>query len=250
MSHKAKVSVIIPVYNAERFLEETLESLSNQTFKDFEALLVIDKKSKDRSLAIATQWALSDPRFKVFENTEAGGVSANRNQGLNKAQGDYIAFLDSDDLWLPEKLEKQIRFMEENHHHFSCHGFKKITEHGEELGIVVLPPTKISYSELLKDNRIGCLSVMLTKSLAAELRFKDLLHEDMALWLEALRKEKFAYGLPEVLAQYRVVKGSRSNNKVLAAQGRWNILRNIEQLPLWSSIYYFIHYAISALKKY
>lgn len=246
------ISVIIPVYNAERFVEATLRSLCHQTHRDFEALLVIDNKSTDESEKICRNFAQEDPRFRVLKvpMDHGGGVSVNRNVGLSAAHGEYVCFLDSDDLWLPQKLEKQLNFMLAKKSDFSCTAYTKIAEDGRELKKEVHPLVNASYDDVLKDNRIGCLTVMMKSDLAKHLRFHNVMHEDMVFWLEALKKTPVCHGLDMFLAQYRVVKGSRSNNKWIALKGRWNLLTRVEKLPLHKSVFYFAHYAGSAVLKY
>jgi teichuronic acid biosynthesis glycosyltransferase TuaG len=244
------VSIITPIYNAEKFLEKTLESVFHQTYSNFELLLILDKNSSDRSKEISENWAQKNARIKVFQNLPHGGVAFNRNFALSQAKGDYICFLDSDDLWEPNKLAQQVSFMQSAECDFSCTGFRKISAAGIDLKIEVIPPSIITSSSLLKNNRIGCLTVMLKKSLAQHVQFQDVMHEDMVYWLEALKMAKVAYGMPQVLACYRVVTGSRSSNKITSALGRWNILRNIEKMSLPSALYYFTHYAFTSFKKY
>lgn len=246
------ISIITPVYNAERFIETTLRSISHQTYRNFEALLVIDEKSSDLSEKICRDFAKEDPRFRVLKTSarQGGGVSANRNLGLSAALGQYVCFLDSDDLWLPQKLEKQLQFMKTNKSEFSCTAFTKIAEDGRELNKEIHPLPKTAYADVLKDNRIGCLTVMMTSDLARHIRFHNVMHEDMVFWLEALKRTPLCHGLDLFLAQYRVVKGSRSNNKWVALKGRWNLLTRVEKLPLHRCVFYFAHYAGSAFLKY
>lgn len=244
------ISIITPVYNAEKFLEQTLQSIHSQTYKNFEALLILDKNSTDESSAIIDRWAAKDARFRVLRNLPQGGVSFNRNHGISLATGDFICFLDSDDLWESQKLTLQLKFMIENNLNFSCAGFNKISEDGLPLPIIITPPAKFDYTQLLKNNQIGCLTVMLSKKLAQTVQFQDVMHEDMVYWIQLLHKTQFAFGIPQVLASYRVVHGSRSSNKFIAAKARWHILRHIEKLTFFKSSFFFMHYAFSAIFKY
>lgn len=249
MDHQPLVSVVCPVYNAEEYLGQTIRSVLEQTYSRWELLLVIDQKSSDRSLELARTYQKMDDRIHVLENTSNLGVANNRNNGIRKASGDFVAFLDADDLWLPQKLERQVRFMLKNNYEFSCHSYEQIDPKGNPTAIIRHCPTQISYSDLLKFNRIGCLTVMIKAPLIKQFLFLDKLpHEDFLLWLEILKKIPAAHGLDESLALYRVLPNSRSSDKKRAARDRWFLYRNILKLNLISSIYYFAHYAFHSLK--
>lgn len=238
-----RVSIVTPVYNAESYLEATIESVQAQTLTDWEHLLVIDFKSKDQSERIARKWAQKDPRIRVLSGEKNQGVAQNRNRGIDEAQGDYVAFLDADDLWLPEKLQKQVAFMDTAGVNFSFHSYAPINEKGTLSGPVrQIRSSKVSYRDLLKDNQIGCLSVLLRRSTLGSHRFYAGGHEDFVLWLELLKAGEVARGLDECLAQYRIVPGSRSNNKLKAAHWRWRILRDVEKLGLLASLGFFSWY--------
>jgi teichuronic acid biosynthesis glycosyltransferase TuaG len=244
------VSIVTPVYNAERFLEATIRSVLAQNYQNWELLLVIDFKSKDHSLEIARRFAQQDNRIRVIFDEQNQGVAANRNHGIDEARGAYVAFLDADDLWLPEKLKAQVEFMEQRSVDFSFHSYQTMSEQGEVWGAVrAIRSAVVSYEELLKDNQIGCLTVMLRRSFLGNHRFYAGSHEDLVLWLELLRTGGTAQGIIECLAQYRIVQGSRSNNKILAAAWRWRILREVEKLSWPWALWYFGWYFYFAVVK-
>lgn len=246
ISNPSLVSIICPVYNAELYLEETIQSVISQSYSHWELLVIMDANSIDQSLVLAKKWSQKDPRIKVLESATNLGVAHNRNYGIQEAKGDFIAFLDADDLWLPQKLEKQVLFMETRSIDFSCHSYQQINIHGERLSLIRRVPPRIDYFDLLKSNRIGCLTVMVRSSLLKKFSFKPQLpHEDFLLWLELLQQTP-SYGIDEVLGLYRVMPQSRSSNKKQAALNRWLIYRKILKLNLIKSIYYFIHYASMA----
>lgn len=242
------VSVIMPAYQAQATIAESLESLLSQTYVNWELLVIVDRNSHDDTFAIAKSYAAKDQRIVVIDNLPHGGCAYNRNEGIERAQGEYIAFLDSDDLWLPEKLEKQIACMNRTGTLLSYTGYTQINWKGERLSQVVTPPDQLTYDDLLSDNQLGCLTAIVRTKALSELKFVDHLHEDLILWLQLLRTST-AHGLSEPLAIYRQAPGSRSGNKIKAAQARWRILRHYEKLPLSRAIPCFIKYAVSALKK-
>jgi teichuronic acid biosynthesis glycosyltransferase TuaG len=243
------VSVITPVYNASRFIAETIQSVQAQTYQNWEMILV-DDQSKDNSREIIQEFVNKDPRIRLIVLEKNSGAAVARNTAINNARGKYIAFLDSDDLWLPTKLQKQVQFMEENEIEFSFTNYKIIKENGEHTNQVVEVPKKITYDELLKNTIIGCLTVMLNIEKLGKVQMENIrTRQDFVLWLSILKKGYTAYGLQEVLALYRKVEGSISSNKFKAAKQNWKVYREIEQLPLLKAVWCFAWYAFNAIKK-
>ena len=242
------VSIVMPAYNAERTLADSVESVVAQTDPGWELLLVVDIKSTDGTRMIAEACAAKDSRIRLITGLPQGGCVFNRNQAIARAQGTYLAFLDSDDLWLPEKLARQTAFMERTGCDLSYTGYAQMAWDGRRLPHVVTPPARLTHSDLLNDNLLGCLTAMLRRSRFPDIQFVDHLHEDLILWLRLLR-ETDAQGLPEPLAVYRQAPNSRSGNKLHAAQARWRILRRFEKLPLHRAIPCFVRYAAAALRK-
>ncbi len=244
------ISVITPAYNAERFIADTVKSVQNQTHLNWEHLVVIDCNSKDRTEQIVSEISKSDPRVKCIKSPKALGAANNRNVGLSSAKGDLIAFIDADDLWTPEKLSKQIQLMSKPNVHFCYTAFTRISEDSQSLGSILSVPEKMDYKFLLKQTRIGCLTVMIRMSAFKDVEFQNKGWEDLSLWLKLLKQVPFAYGINESLAFYRVVKGSRSNNKIFSAGLTWETLRDVEKMNLFKASYYFSLYALSGLKKH
>lgn len=237
------VSVIMPSYNSEKFIAQSLESALAQTYADLE-LLVIDDGSTDGTLGIAQGYAKQDSRVKVLKMPSNGGAAESRNLGIQHAQGRYIAFLDSDDLWLPHKLERQIGWMDEAKRPFTYTAYDKIDEEGQPLGHIGVPP-QTTYSELLKTCVIGCLTAVYdTQTFGKVLMPSIRKRQDFALWLKLLKQTPKAYGLNETLAVYRVRGDSISANKKSAAHYVWKLYREVEHLPLPQSAWYFSHYAV------
>lgn len=244
------VTIITPAYNAARFIESTIRSVQDQSYTNWEHLVVIDCNSCDNTDAIVENIAKQDPRVVCVKSPKALGAARNRNVGLEQAKGDLIAFIDADDLWHPEKLARQVPLMLQKGVNFSYTGFTRISEDGTTYGSYLSVPEKLDYSFLLKDNRIGCLTAMIRKSAFQDVHFQDLGWEDLSLWLKLLKQTPYAYGINESLAFYRIVKGSRSNNKFFSAKLKWNTFRQVEKMNLLTSIYYFVFYAFSGLRKH
>lgn len=242
------VTVITPVYNAEEFLRETIESVLNQTYKDFEYLL-IDDCSTDSSASIIKKYREHDSRIKYMKLEENSGAAVARNKGLENAEGRYIAFVDSDDKWYPKKLEKQLTFMQINKRAFTYTKYERISEAGEFLGAPEFPE-KLNYSGLLKNTAIACSTVVIDKSVIGDFRMPLVRKgQDTATWLNILKKHDYAYLVDEVLNQYRSREGSLSSDKFGALKRTWNTYRNLEQLPLYKALYYFMFYAWNAIKR-
>ena len=245
---KEKVSIIVPMYNAEKFIGKTIESVLSQTYENWE-MLIMNDVSTDNSLAVVSEFVKKDKRIKIVNTEKNVGVVKGRNFLIELASGKYIAFLDSDDYWHSEKLEKQIKFMKGKNASISCTEYTRVRENGEKINEVIIKP-EISYTDMLKNNYLGCLTVMYDVEKIGKRYFKELeKNEDYVLWLEIVKDVKTIYGLKENLAYYRVLDNSRSSNKVKTAKVRWEIYRKIEKLPLLKSIYYFMHYAVRAVLK-
>ena len=245
---KEKVSIIVPMYNAEKFIGKAIESVLSQTYENWE-MLIMNDVSTDNSLAVVNEFAKKDDRIKVVNTEKNVGVVKGRNQLIDLACGKYIAFLDADDYWHSEKLQKQVQFMKEKNASISCTEYTRVTENGEKINEVVIK-TEISYTDMLKNNYLGCLTVMYDVEKIGKRYFKEMeKNEDYVLWLEIVKDVKTIFGLKENLAYYRVLDNSRSSNKVKTAKVRWEIYRKVEKLSLLKSIYYFLHYAVRAVLK-
>ena len=245
---KEKVSIIVPMYNAEKFIGKTIESVLSQTYENWE-MLIMNDVSTDNSLAVVNKFAKKDARIKVVNTEKNMGVVKGRNHLIDLANGKYIAFLDADDYWHSQKLEKQIQFMKEKNAGISCTEYTRVKENGEKINEVVIK-SEISYTDMLKNNYLGCLTVMYDVEKVGKRYFKELeKNEDYVLWLEIVKDVKTIFGLKENLAYYRVLDNSRSSNKAKTAKVRWEIYRQVERLPFLKSVYYFLHYAVRAVLK-
>lgn len=240
------VSVVTPSHNCSAFISETIQSVLNQSFLGWE-LIVVDDCSTDKSVELIQFFVNLDSRIKLIQLTNNSGAAVARNTAISAAKGRYIAFLDSDDLWLPDKLEKQLVFMQKSNYPFSYTAYDKIDQYGKRFGHVGVPDM-VSYTDLLMIPSIGCLTAMYDTEYFGKV-FMPMIRkrQDLGLWLCLLKKTDYAYGLNENLALYRVRKDSISANKVDAARFTWRLYRKVEGLNLIKSGYYFTFYAISGL---
>lgn len=240
------VSIITPLHNAEAFVAETISSVLAQSYQDWE-LIIIDDVSGDQSVDIVERFLEQDARIKLIRLTENSGAAVARNTGIEAAKGRYIAFLDSDDLWLPEKLSTQLAFMKTHDHAFSFSAYERIDEHGKSLGEVGVP-AKITYRQMLKTSVIGCLTAMYDTHFFGKI-YMPLIRkrQDYGLWLKLLKQVDFAYGIQQPLARYRIRRNSISSNKLNTATYNWRLYREVEKLSLFASCYYFSQYAIRGI---
>jgi len=247
---KALVSIIMPNYNSVQFIEETIISVFAQTYKNWE-LVLVDDCSTDSSVKIIESLMAEDKRIKLIKLRENSGPAIARNHAIQEAQGRYLAFLDSDDLWHPKKLSKQIAFMKEQDIALSYTGYCCIEEDSGQSIDEIYAPQKVDYNELLKQNIIGCLTAIYdTKKLGKVYMPNIDKRQDFGLWLNILKKIPYAYGINEPLAYYRVRSASVSSNKILASKYNWKLYREVEKLPLHKAIYYFGWYTYKSILKY
>ena len=243
------VSIITPVYNAERFLSDTIKSVQNQTYKNWEILL-IDDCSKDNSAQIIKEFQKYDNRIKYIKLKKNSGASVSRNEGIRNAKGRFIAFVDSDDIWKPEKLEIQIKYMLKENLGFTFTSYRYMKENGELTNKIAKAPSKINYNGLLKNTIIGCSTVVIDREIVDYFEMPLVRRgQDTATWLQILRKEKYAYGIEQDLVNYRLVGESLSSNKIIALKRTWNTYRNVEKLGLLKSSYVFCFYVFNSIKK-
>jgi teichuronic acid biosynthesis glycosyltransferase TuaG len=243
------VSVIIPVYNGEKYLAQAVLSAIDQTGVPKE-ILIVDDCSSDRSRQIADELAKEHGDITVFHNSENMGVAYSRNRATQKAQGEYLALLDSDDRWLPCKLERQLALMIGNNLDLCYTGYCFIDQSGARTGDVYPVPEEITLSGLLNENVIGCSTVMMRASVAKQTPMRgDYAHEDYVLWLELLRKGCRFGGLQEATVEYRLTPQSRSAGKLRAAANRWRIYRSFMGMSAMASSYRMANYAFNAWRK-
>jgi len=243
------VSIITPAHNSERFLPETIRSVLAQTFANWE-MIIVDDASTDSTPQIARRFVQEDRRVRVVRLESPAGAGGARNAGMDAARGRFLAFLDSDDLWLPQKLAMQVEVMLATGVPFTYAGYRMIDENGAIVGRPIRAPQSMSYRRLLKNTAIGCLTVMLDREVCGETRMPALRrHEDLVMWYALLKRGVVARGIAQDLARYRIVRGSRSRNKLATAAHMWKVYRDVEKLSLADALWCFAHYSWHAYWK-
>lgn len=251
MFKKNLVSIITPNYNCGRFIAETIESILVQTYTNWE-LFIIDDCSKDDSVIIAKSYAIKDDRIKVICNEKNSGAAVSRNRALELAQGEFIAFLDSDDLWMPDKLEKQIAFMRKNNCDFSFTEYEHIDEENNSLHIYANVIKNLSYRKMMLHCWPGCLTVMYNQNITGKIYADDIKkNNDHALFLRVLKKCNNAMGIKEVLAKYRIRKGSISSKKSSIIKYYIKVIHDFEKKSFaFACFCVFTHVLIKSTIKY
>ncbi|WP_405224908.1 glycosyltransferase family 2 protein [Dokdonia sp. Asnod1-B02] len=251
MKNEFKVSIITPVYNAERFLRETSSFVVNQTYQNWEWLLV-DDCSQDNSRNILKELASKDKRIKPVFLDINGGSGPARNIAIDQASGKYIAFLDSDDFWSLNKLERHVAFMQEHDASFSHTSYGFTNEEGNRIRDTYHVSRKpVTFKDLLKRTEISCLTAMYDQEKIGKYFMPDVRRkQDYALWLSILKDGYCSIPLDEELALYRQVKGSATNNKFKLIFKHYSFLRKYAQLSRLEAIKYSIHWGLNGLKKY
>lgn len=248
--HLPTVSVIMPAYNAERFIEEAIRSVMAQTVTDWE-LLVLDDGSTDSTADIVTQLVAEDARIRYLPNEHNMGVARTRNRGFDLCNGKYVALIDSDDVWLPEKLEKQLALAEDTAADIIYCSYGIIDESCEQVCEDFLVPPAVDFDQFLTKSVISCSTALLSRKVVDQYRFiTEFYHEDLALWLQLLQDGYQARGVADVLAQYRVMQGTRASNKLKSALNRWRIYRRHMGFPVGKSLSLLTEYAFLGIKKY
>ena len=241
------VSIIMPAYNVADFIGLSIDSVLKQKYSAWE-LIVVDDCSTDNTVDVVTEF-LCDFRVKLVRNSKNLGGAGSRNAAINLAKGRYIAFLDSDDLWSPDKLEKQIAFMRQREIGFSFSGYSTITEQDQILDKIEVPE-RVSFSKLLKHNYIGCLTAIYDTEPFGKIYMPSVRkRQDFALWLELLKRFDYAFGLNENLGYYRIRAGSLSASKIDAFKYYWLVLRQVGECSVFSASYNIVWYLFIVMLK-
>ena len=249
MSQNHLISIILPTYNSETFISETIFSVINQTYQNWE-LIIIDDCSTDNSMSIVDSFSKNEKRIKFFKNKTNSGAAISRNIGLENSSGRFISFIDSDDVWELNKLEIQIKFMIVNNYPISFTEYNLIDEKGISLNKTIKVVKEIDYYGYLKNTIIGMSTSMIDLTKTEKFEFKNIrTRQDTYLWITLLKRGLIAQGLNKTLVNYRVRKDSISANKYKAAKQVWKLYYNFEKLGLLKSTYYFSYYIFNAIKK-
>lgn len=252
---KELVSIITPMYKGAAFVGETIQSVLNQTYENWE-MIIVDDCSPDGGDGVreARRRSNGDPRIKIIESKVNRGSSGARNIALEAAQGRYIAFLDSDDLWHPDFLCSQLLFMEEKNAALVFSSYRRIDEHTkEELLRPFIVPARVTYRSLLKTCPIFPSTAIYDTSKTAKILFNEQLgsmRDDYVYWLSMLKTIECGWGNPDILVDYRMRKSSVTGSKRKVIKPQWNVLRKVEKLGLLPSIYYFVCWGFISYRKY
>ncbi|RHH71582.1 MULTISPECIES: glycosyltransferase family 2 protein [Vagococcus] len=241
------VSIIMPAYNAEKYLHISIESVLNQTYKSWE-LLICDDCSTDNTFSIITKYSKLDKRIKAYQLSTNQGAASARNFAIEKASGDYISFLDSDDMWKNNKLEKQISWMQRNNINFSCTYYGKIDENNRDLGQLVLYDERVDYFGLMKNCPGNSTVVYDSKKLGKFYISNIKKRNDYLMWLQVIKSSTYLYCLEEELSYHRIVEGSLSSSKKTLLKYHWYIYRNHEKISLLKSTYLINYWVCKGIK--
>lgn len=245
------VSIIMPTYNSAKHLEAAINSVLSQTYRNWE-LCITDDCSSDNTVAILEEYSKKDGRIKYRVLSKNSGAAVARNSSLDMASGRYVAYLDSDDVWDPTKVELQVMFMRENSIAFSCASYRVIDESGMDLGKTVKMLERTDYRGFLSNNLLQTVGIMVDTEKTGKscLVMPNLRRrQDAATWLQVLKNGHICHGMRDVLCSYRRVSGSLSSDKCKAAKGVWFLYRKVERLPLLFSCRCFVRYAVLAVWK-
>lgn len=238
------VSVITPTYNCAKYIGRTIDSVLAQKYQNWE-MIIVDDCSKDNTKEIVDEYMKDDTRIKYHLLNENSGAAVARTTAMKLAQGSYMAFLDSDDIWMPDKLERQIKWMTENSYAFTCTAYEQIDEEDNLLGKTIKAIKKTDYNRLLLDCPVGNSTVMYDVEAMGKFEVPNIRkRNDDALWLTMLKKEKYIWGMPDVLMKYRIRQGSISSNKLAVIRYHWILYREIEHLSLIRSAFHICYWCL------
>ena len=243
------ISIITPTYNCGKFIGETIESVINQTYENWE-MIIVDDCSKDNTKDIVNKYAQNDDRIKYHLLEKNSGAAIARTKAMELANGNYMAFLDSDDLWVEDKLEKQLKFMKENNFNFVCTEYEQIDEQSNPLGKIIKVRDKANYNRVLLDCPVGNSTVMYNVKAMGKFEVPNIRkRNDDALWLQMLKKEEYIHGMKEVLMKYRIRENSISSNKLDLVKYHWYLYREIENLSVIRSVFHIGYWGIIKIFK-
>lgn len=232
------VSIITPTYNCAKFIAQTIDSVQAQTYQNWE-MIIVDDRSQDNTKEIVEEYMNDDPRIKYHLLDENSGAAVARTTAMKLANGSYMAFLDSDDIWMPDKLEKQLKWMTDNGYAFSCTAYSQIDEEGNPLKKTIKTVKKTNYNRLLLSCPVGNSTVMYDVEKMGKFEVPNIRkRNDDALWLQMLKKEEYIWGMSDVLMKYRIRKNSISSNKLKVIKYHWILYREIEHLNVFRSAFH------------
>lgn len=246
----ALVSIITPTYNSAKHIAETIQSVQNQTYKNWE-WIIVDDGSTDNTKEIILDFQAKDTRIHFVKLNQNSGPAIARNTGIEKATGDFMTFLDADDIWFPTFIENSLNTIQKTKIPFVFSSYKRSNEKLEFVYSDFIVPQKVTYTDILKSNSISCLTAFLDIKALGK-KFMPLIkkRQDMGLWLQYLKEIPFAYGIQECQAIYRIRENSLSRKKADLIVYQWKFYREVEKLTIFQSIYYMVHWMARGFLKY
>jgi len=246
----ALVSIITPSYNSAKFIAETIQSVQNQTYQNWE-MIIVDDGSSDETESVVLSIIQNDNRIQFHKLSQNSGPAVARNTGIEKASGDYMTFIDADDIWFPTFIENNIKTIQETGIPFVFSSYKRANEQLEFVYSDFIVPHKVSYTDILKSNSISCLTAFLDiKKLGKKYMPLIRKRQDMGLWLNYLKVIPFAHGIQETQAIYRIRENSLSRKKSDLIKYQWQFYREVEKLNVFQSLYYILHWMYRGFMKY
>ena len=244
------VSIVTPTFNSEKYISETIKSVQNQTYANWE-MIIVDDCSSDQTTKIVRDIAEIDTRIKLISLAVNSGPAKARNVGIDQVSGKYMTFLDADDIWFPEFLKTSIETINKTNIHFVFSSYRRADEDLQFVYSDFIVPQKVTYTDILKTNSISCLTAFIDIEKLGKKRMPDIFkRQDMGLWLKYLKEIPFAYGIQEPLAVYRIRKNSLSRNKSKLLKYQWQFYREVENINVLKSLYYMFHWMFRGFIKY
>ena len=244
------VSIITPSYNSAKFIAETIQSVQNQTYQNWE-MIIVDDGSSDETESVVISIIQNDNRIQFHKLNQNSGPAVARNTGIEKASGDYMTFIDADDIWFPTFIENNIKTINETGIPFVFSSYRRANEELEFVYSDFIVPHKVSYTDILKSNSISCLTAFLDiKKLGKKYMPLIRKRQDMGLWLNYLKVIPFAHGIQETQAIYRIRENSLSRKKSDLIKYQWQFYREVENLNVFQSAYFMLHWMYRGFMKY
>ncbi len=247
---KSLVSIITPCYNSEKFISETITSVQNQTYSNWE-MIIIDDCSQDKTVQIIQNFMDEDSRIHLIRLHKNCGAAKARNFGIEKITGKFLTFLDADDIWFPDFIQNSIETIKKTGINFVFSSYKRSNENLEFVYSDFTVPKKVTYTDILKTNSISCLTAFINVEVLGIKKMPDILkRQDMGLWLKYLKETPFAHGIQEPKAIYRIRENSLSRNKKKLIKYQWQFYYKVEKLGFFTSVYYMLQWMVRGFLKY
>jgi len=244
------VSIITPTFNSEKYIQQTIQSVQNQTYQNWE-MIIVDDCSSDDTVKIIDEIQKNEPRISLIKLDKNSGPAISRNTGIKTAKGKYMTFLDADDIWFEDFIQNSIHTIHKTGIYFVFSSYKRSDEQLNFVHSDFIVPEKVTYTDILKSNSISCLTAFIDVEMLGKKFMPEVYkRQDMGLWLKYLKEIPFAYGIKEPQAIYRIRENSLSRKKSDLIKYQWQFYRKVEKLSITSSIYYMVQWAVRGFFKY